>query len=274
MSRLAALLRTYRPPVVIGMVHCAPTLAAPNYTAPFEHCINAALNDARLLLNNGVNALMIENMRDAPYLLQRHVGPELTASMAVIASILRRELSPAIPLGIQILAGANKEAMAVAAAADLDFIRIEGYVFSHIGDEGFHEACAGQLMRYRQVLHVQQHVMMIADIKKKHSSHAVTSDVNIAETAQAAEFFGADGLIVTGKATGKAVDEEDLCSVRRVSNLPLFVGSGVTEESVEKITQQGADAIIVGSAFRENGHWCNPMSEARIQKFMDKVRQL
>ena len=35
-----------------------------------------------------------------------------------------------LPVGIQILAGANNEAMAVAHAAGLDFIRAEGYVYA------------------------------------------------------------------------------------------------------------------------------------------------
>ena len=38
--------------------------------------------------------------------------------------------------GIQILAAGNKEALAVAKAAELDFIRAEGFVFAHVADEG------------------------------------------------------------------------------------------------------------------------------------------
>ena len=37
---------------------------------------------------------------------------------------------------IQVLAGANKGALAVALAAELDFIRAEGFVFGHVADEG------------------------------------------------------------------------------------------------------------------------------------------
>jgi len=42
------------------------------------------------------------------------------------------------------------------------------------------------------------------------SSHAVTSDVSLSETAQAAELFLSDGVIVTGTATGVATDVNDL----------------------------------------------------------------
>ena len=42
------------------------------------------------------------------------------------------------------------------------------------------------------------------------SSHALTSDVSIEETAKAAEFFLSDGIIVTGVATGAQADPQEL----------------------------------------------------------------
>ena len=52
-------------------------------------------------------------------------------------------------LSCQILAGGNREALAVSAAAGLNFIRVEGFIFGHLADEGYMDACAGQLMRYK-----------------------------------------------------------------------------------------------------------------------------
>jgi len=48
------------------------------------------------------------------------------------------------------------------------------------------------------------------------SAHAITSDVSLAETAKAAEFFLADGLIVTGTATGDPAQPGDLESMYRI----------------------------------------------------------
>ena len=50
---------------------------------------------------------------------------------------------------------------------DLDFIRAECYVYSHIADEGLMNGCAGELMRYRASINAQ-HVSVLTDIKKKH----------------------------------------------------------------------------------------------------------
>ena len=38
----------------------------------------------------------------------------------------------------------------------------------------------------------------------------MTSDVSLVETAEAAELFGSDGLIVTGTATGMEADPEEV----------------------------------------------------------------
>ena len=51
--------------------------------------------------------------------------------------------------------------------ADLEFIRAEGFVFSHVADEGLMNACAGDLMRYRRSIGADN-IMVFADVKKKH----------------------------------------------------------------------------------------------------------
>ena len=49
----------------------------------------------------------------------------------------------------------------------LNFVRAEGFVYSHIGDEGPIHSCAADLMRYRK--HIQaDDVLVFTDIKKKH----------------------------------------------------------------------------------------------------------
>lgn len=65
------------------------------------------------------------------------------------------------------LACGNKEALAIAKACNLDFIRVEGFVFSHIADEGFSDASAGILLRYRKQIDAE-HVLLFTDVKKKH----------------------------------------------------------------------------------------------------------
>ena len=56
--------------------------------------------------------------------------------------------------------------------------------------------------------------------------------------SRAAQFFGADGIIITGIATGQAIKVNDLGTARVATTLPLIVGSGVTPESVEYDLEQ------------------------------------
>ena len=64
--------------------------------------------------------------------------------------------------------GSNKEALAVAQASGADFIHAEGYVFSHVADEGWMDSCAGELLRYRKFINAEN-VLVLTDIKKRHS---------------------------------------------------------------------------------------------------------
>lgn len=148
------------------------------------------------------DAVLVENMHDVPYVQDQKIGWEVIASMTRLCSEIKGVLSPRTPCGIQILASANRQALAVAKAADMQFIRAEGFVFSHIADEGFTDACAGDLLRYRKQIDAEN-VLVFSDLKKKHSSHAITNDVSLAETAHAAEFFMSDGIILTGKCNGE-----------------------------------------------------------------------
>jgi membrane complex biogenesis BtpA family protein len=163
-------------------------------------------------------------MHDTPYLRGR-VGPEIVAAMAIIGRAVKETAK--LPCGIQILAAANLEAMAVAHAAGLDFIRAEGFAFAHVADEGFIQSSAAELLCYRRSLGAD-HIQVWTDVKKKHSSHAITADVDIGETAHAVEFMRGDAVIVTGLVTGDAPQPADVLAVKQKTRLPVILGSGIT----------------------------------------------
>ena len=62
---------------------------------------------------------------------------------------------------------ANKEAVAVAHSSGAEFVRVEGYVFSHVADEGWIDSCSGELLRYRKLIGGDG-ILLFTDIKKKH----------------------------------------------------------------------------------------------------------
>lgn len=251
-----------------GMVHVGALPGTPQYKNNFEKVVEDAVKEAILLEKAGLSGLLFENMHDVPY-LKEEVGPEIVASMAVIGHEIREKVR--LPLGLQILAGANEAALAVAQAIEADWIRVEGFVFSHVADEGIFEACAGKLLRLRREIGAER-VKIMADIKKKHSSHVITQDVSIGETAKAAEFFGADAVIVTGTSTGGVASVSEVEEVKKSVSIPVLVGSGITPENLK--SYQEADGFIVGSFLKEKGNWKNAVSPNATSQIVSSFHRL
>jgi membrane complex biogenesis BtpA family protein len=252
-----------RPKPVIGVIHVGALPGTPRSSQTVSELITAAKEEARLYREGGVAGVIIENMHDVPY-LRGEVGPEIVAAMTAIATEVK--VTCGLPVGVQILAGANIEAMAVAHAAGLDFIRAEGYAYAHVADEGLIQASAAKLLRYRKMIGAER-VQVWTDVKKKHAAHAITADVSLGETAETVEFMGADCVIITGSATGKPPAIADVQEAKRHCRLPVFLGSGITADNIAEFHDH-ADGFIVGSSFKTNGLWSNPIDVARVTSFM------
>jgi len=250
---------------LIGMVHVHALPGTPRARMEPEVIARQAAADARLLASCGFDGVIIENMHDAPYIMGQQ-DPVVTAAMTA-AAIAVRQAAPDLPLGVQVLACGNKEAMAIALVSGAAFIRCENFVFSHVADEGLMpRAEAGELLRYRRAIGAQR-VLVYADIDKKHASHALTADLSLEDEAHGAEFFGADGLIVTGNRTGAPTAVGDVRTVKEHCNLPVFVGSGVTPDTAESLWRH-ADGLIVGSWYKKGGLWSSPPDARRADKLV------
>jgi len=246
------------PRALIGVIHVGALPGTPSNTKSVAAITEDAVREARVYEGAGFHGLTIENTHDRPY-LKSSVGPEIGAAMAVVGAEVRRGVS--LPLGIQVLAGANLWAIAVAHACSASFVRVEGFVFAHVADEGLIESTAGSLLRYRRMIGAEN-VRVFADIKKKHSAHAITADVDIVETAKAAEFFQANGVVVSGVSTGRPADAREVEAVSSAVSIPTLIGSGITPENIGSYSS--AAAFIVGSSVKQDGLWENPLDERRV----------
>lgn len=252
---------------LIGMVHVLALPGTPEAKKTPQEIIDKAVSEAKIFKSLGLRTVMIENMHDIPY--TKTVGPEITAMMTLIGKEIKKL---GLYCGIQILAGANKEALACAKAAGLDFIRAEGFVFGHVADEGYIESCAGELLRYRKLIDAED-VLVFTDIKKKHSAHAITADVSIEETAHAAEFFLADGVIVTGVATGTEASVDEVKAVKHAVKIPTLIGSGITDKNLKNYFND-ADIFIVGSYIKKSGYWKNEIDPVRTKALITEFNKL
>lgn len=272
------------PGALVGMVHLGASPGSPGGGESVKGMAQRAAEEAGLLADAGFDAVMIENMHDAPY-VHGEQGPEVVACMtaagaAVQAALEQRRTSArSLPLGVQVLSGGAKEAVAIALAIGGRFVRVENFVFAHVADEGLLErAEAGTLLRYRRAIGAEG-VAVFADLKKKHASHAITADVTLGEAAEAALFFGAEGVIVTGTATGKPTAvrdvEEAALAVRAAASSsggrrPVLVGSGVTPETAGALLEH-ADGLIVGSYYKRGGRWSEEPDRRRAEKLVRAV---
>ena len=252
---------------VIGVIHVGALPGTPRSSQTVSELIASAKHEAQLYREAGVDGVMIENMHDVPY-LRGEVGPEIVAAMTAIAVEVKGECR--LPVGVQLLAGANSEAMAVAHAAGLDFIRAEGYAYAHVADEGLIQASAARLLRYRRMIGATN-VQVWTDVKKKHAAHAITADVTLGETAETVEFMGADCVIVTGSATGKPPSIADIREAKTHCTLPVFLGSGITANNIAEFYNE-ADGFIIGSTFKVDGLWSNTIDPARVTSLLNTIK--
>jgi uncharacterized protein len=252
---------------IIAMIHVDALPGTPKYNGDIKSIIKKAKSEAKLYKDAGIDVLMVENMHDVPY-LNRTAGPEITAIMSILLYEVKNVSG--LPSGIQVLAGGNKQALGAALAAGADFIRAEGFVYAHVADEGFFNSDAGEILRFRKQIGAEN-ISIFTDIKKKHSSHSITDDTDIIDTAKAAEYFLSDGVIITGSSTGKEPSLEEIRQVKGGINIPVLAGSGITLDNVEEYLKI-CDALIIGSYFKADGYWKNPVETKRVKEFVKKIK--
>lgn len=85
--------------------------------------------------------------------------------------------------------------------------------------------------------------------------------------------FLSNSLSEIGTATGCAVSRDDLKSIDSKCKSPILIGSGVTDGNVADYFFKSHGAII-GSYFKQNGHWGADLCETRITKLMERVHEL
>jgi membrane complex biogenesis BtpA family protein len=248
--------------LLVGMVHLIPLPGSPGWWGSMRDVLDRARRDAEALLIGGCDALIVENMGDVPY-LPREVAPETVAGFAMAAA---QVVELGAPTGLQVLAGANRQALGIANAVGAHFIRVEGFAYSHVADEGFIDACAGDLLRARRDMGAE--VAIWADVQKKHASHAITGDLTLSDLAHGNAFCGADALIVTGSSTGEPTPPSSILDAR-AAGLPVAVGSGVNDENVARLVESKADALIVGSWLKKDGNWRRSVDLDRVQRLRE-----
>ena len=258
-----------KPKAIIGVIHSRPLPGAPAYDGePMDAIYDYAVREAARYAEGGMDGLIVENHGDIPFSKPEDLGPETPAGMAVMADRVRRESG--LPVGINVLANGALPALAIAKAAGAAFVRVNQWANAYVANEGIVEGPAARATRYRSWLRAGG-VKIFADVHVKHGAHAITADRSIPELTRDVEFFDADVAIVTGQRTGDQATREEISTVKGATDLPVVVGSGVTEANVGAILGL-SDGVIVASSLKRDGVWWNEVDPERVKRFMDRAR--
>jgi membrane complex biogenesis BtpA family protein len=174
-----------------------------------------------------------------------------------------------LPVGVNVLKTDAVSALAVATATGARFVRVNVHVGAVVADQGLLESRSYESLRYRRLLGAD--ISILADVQAKHGMSL--APVPIEQEARDAVSRGlADGLVVSGPATGEATAMSDIKRVRgAVPGTPLLVGSGATAETAAELLSV-ADALIVGTAVKRDGILSNPVDPRRVRRLVDAAR--
>jgi uncharacterized protein len=116
-------------------------------------------------------------------------------------------------------------------------------------------------------------VKIFADVDVKHSAPLALRELND-EVEESVRRGCADGIIVTGSATGKQTSLEDLTRAKAAARgTPVLAGSGVDFRNAASVLAV-ADGLIIGTAFKRDGVSTNPVDADRVRRFMEAARNV
>lgn len=260
MSALLSLLAQGQKPV-IGMVQLPPLPGGANYRGEsLASVMDAGLSEATILAENGVHALMVQNLGDIPVNL--HTASVQVAWMTRITSEIVR--ATGIPVGLNMLENDADAMFAVASASGADFVRIKIYVGAMMTPFGMETAQAHTAIKARNA-YAARDVAILADVHDRTGTPVATGGFE--EDVEFAIRLGfADGLVLTGKSYPETLDMVARAR-RKYPDAPIFVGGGATAENFSEIVKTASGAIV-STSMKDSGSAVGRFVPEKVKKFM------
>ncbi|EAR51930.1 hypothetical protein OG2516_12934 [Oceanicola granulosus HTCC2516] len=264
MSRLLDMLaRGGRP--VIGMVQLPPLAGGANYGgAPVGEVLEAALEEARVLADNGIDGLMVQNLGDIPV---AHAATAAQVAWMTRATVEIGRIA-ACPVGLNMLENDVDAMFAVASAAGADFVRIKVFVGAMVTPFGLEQGRAHAAARARRGCGGGD-IAILADVHDRTGTPLATSGFE-EDLDFALRLGGADAVVVTGKSHAATLD---MAARARAAHpaAHVLLGGGVTAENFEE-TMENASGAIVSSSMKDSGSAVGRFVPERVEAFMAAAR--
>ena len=252
---------------LIACIHLMPLPGSPRYSGSMRDVYDTALSEIELFKRYPIDGLIIENFRDKPFYPNK-VPAETISAMAALTREAVKAFSG--PVGVNVLRNDAQAAVAIATAAEADFIRVNIHMSAVVSEQGIIQGASHETMRLRAAL--RSSVLIFADVGVKHAAPFGGKRLEV-ETKNLTERGLADAIIVSGELTGSETKPEDIDIVRQNTDLPIIVGSGATPENLHKVYSK-VDALIVGSYFKKDGKGDNLVEEERVRAFTGSMSAL
>ncbi len=244
------------------MVHLLPLPGSPG-ARPMDEVLARATSDAALLVAAGFDGLVVENFGDVPF-FKDAVPPVTVAALTRAVAVVLEATDRAVPVAVNVLRNDARAALGIAAATGASAIRVNVHAGARVTDQGVIEGDAANTLRARSAWGADR-VAVWADVAVKHSTPLGVPRPVAEEALELVERGGADAVIVSGAATGTAVDASALADVAAaVGRARVLVGSGVSETTVAAILEVAAGAIV-GTSVKQGGVTTAPVDPARAR---------
>ncbi|MGB3295683.1 MAG: BtpA/SgcQ family protein [Phormidesmis sp.] len=246
----------------IGVVHLLPLPTSARWQGDLQAVIARAEQEATALAAGGVHGLIVENFFDAPF-PKSQVDPAVVSAMTLVVQRLQQLV--ALPIGINVLRNDARSALAIASCTEASFIRVNVLTGVMATDQGLIEGEAHEILRYRRELGSE--VKILADVLVKHARPLGAP--NLTTVVQDTIHRGlADGVILSGWATGQPPSEEDLELARAAAGkTPIFIGSGASIDNIAQLIR-AADGVIVSSSLKRKGQIEQSIDPIRVREFI------
>ncbi|QTQ12991.1 BtpA/SgcQ family protein [Treponema parvum] len=246
--------------LLVGMVHLLPLPGTYRSKNTIKTVIERAVTDAKILESCGFGAILIENedLCNSPKMTKLQF-----ASMSIVVNIISNTVL--IPVGVTCGCTNYEESLSIAFICGCDFIRTPIFVDTLVNYNGVIAPCSSQLITYRKQIGAEK-IKVFADIQVKHY-HMLDKSIDITESALWAQRQGADAIVVTGTSTGVETKIDDIERVKKQVDIPVAVGSGVSDCNIKE-QAKFADIFIIGTNIRKNGKMSEPIDSSKASKII------
>ncbi len=252
---------------MIGVVHLLPLPTSPRWQGDLAAVIARAEQEATALAAGGAHGLVVENFFDAPF-AKSQVDPVVVSAMTLVVERLKQLVT--LPIGINVLRNDARSALAIATCTEASFIRVNVLTGVMATDQGLIEGEAHEILRYRRELGCD--VKILADVLVKHATPIGVPNLSAAIEDTIHRGL-ADGVILSGWATGRPPDVEDLKLARAAAgDTPVFIGSGASADNISELIRH-ADGVIVSSSLKRKGQIEQPVDPIRVREFVTALGQ-